>query len=727
METNEKLNVEAILTNLEEYRPQRRGWTWREKNPAHAYIFPFTQIAQPLTHSMPLPAASYFGSIDPQPDCTITCEIASGRFEDDLRRMRMAAWHGADHIMVIRTLGQSHYDGLIEGTPEGVGGVPITRKQIRATRKALDLIEQEVGRPINLHSYVSGLAGPEIALMFSEEGVNGAHQDFQYNILYRNNNMYRSVVDSAVAKLLMSDAQMLQIDGAHNANATALEAWKVMPELLVQHAINTRFSQLIGMPDEQIALSSVPPTAPPVPKLFYDLPYAVAVRFLFRGFRLRAQQNTRYSGKNLQETTVLHVLDTLVSRLTSVDIQSTIPPDEARNVPWHYHSIQGVESTKQTLLGLDGLSNLISLNEQTIQPQVRDLTIRAIMMMEDMLECGGYFEALEAGFFIDSALYPERNGDGMRRKKEGGAGAGSVFPRQEQYLAPVCTHYGLNHLPQTLSRPCDLIGGCTLCNPQKIQYIDELDRDDTVHKRLERARKLAEKHLILPEAESAGDGVVTVNLFIPLSGELADKAALELAKKMNLSNSEILDKHVLHPAEGTHYDIKGVLQSGVYLDQLQVQQSRVQKLDFETIRAFVREKRLRVVGATLGNDDHSVGLSEILDIKHKGLEYYGFQCLNIGTSVMPEKLLDIAIEYGAHVVLASLIVSHQQIHALNMQKLQDLAVEKGVRRSFLLIAGGPHITQESAADCGLDAGFGPGTQGADVADFIVRRMLGNAG
>ncbi len=49
----------------------------------------------------------------------------------------MAAWHGADHLMVIRTTGQSHIDGLMEGTPEGTGGVPITRKQIRATRKAL--------------------------------------------------------------------------------------------------------------------------------------------------------------------------------------------------------------------------------------------------------------------------------------------------------------------------------------------------------------------------------------------------------------------------------------------------------------------------------------------------------------------------------------------------------------------------------------------------------------
>ena len=198
----------------------------------------YKETSKGLERSIPLPAAHYFGDIDPQPDCVVTTEIASGRFEDDIRRMRMAAWHGADHMMVIRTAGQSHMDGLLEGTPEGVGGIAVTRKQVRATRKALDLIEDEVGRPINFHSYVSGVAGPEMAVMFAEEGVNGAHQDPQYNVLYRNINMYRSFVDAAVAKHVMASVRMAQIDGAHNANATAVEAWNVMPELLVQHAIN---------------------------------------------------------------------------------------------------------------------------------------------------------------------------------------------------------------------------------------------------------------------------------------------------------------------------------------------------------------------------------------------------------------------------------------------------------------------------------------------------------
>ena len=208
LDPNEKLDIARLLEDIEHYRPRRKGWHWREQVPdQQLFKFDYKQTSKGLKHSIPLPAAHYFDDIDPQPDCVVTTEIASGRFEDDIRRMRMAAWHGADHMMVIRTAGQSHMDGLLEGTPEGVGGIAVTRKQVRATRKAIDLIEDEVGRPINFHSYVSGVAGPEMAVMFAEEGVNGAHQDPQYNVLYRNINMYRSFVDAAVAKKVMASVR----------------------------------------------------------------------------------------------------------------------------------------------------------------------------------------------------------------------------------------------------------------------------------------------------------------------------------------------------------------------------------------------------------------------------------------------------------------------------------------------------------------------------------------
>ncbi|HEX5405286.1 MAG TPA: D-ornithine 4,5-aminomutase subunit OraE [Pseudonocardiaceae bacterium] len=708
------LPVDALLLGLEAYRPRRRGWTWRQRATGPVSdVFEYREVSTSLAGGAALQAAEYFGDADPQPDCVITAEIASGRFEDDLRRMRMAAWHGADHIMVIRTLGQSHVDGLIEGTPEGIGGVPISRKQLRATRRAVDLIEDEVGRPINLHSYVSGLAGSEMAVVFAEEGVNGAHQDCQYNILYRNVNPERSVVDAFEAKRVLAHAGILQLDGAHNANSTALKAWNVRPELLVQHALNCVMSQSAGMSDDLIALSTVPPTAPPAPKLAIDLPYAVAVRYLFDGFRFRAQQNTRYSTTNLHEATVLHVLDTVISRLTGADIQSTIAADEARNVPWHHSSVHAVAATKQVLVGLDGLRDLVRVDVDRMRPHLRDLIARAVLMLEDIFAAGGYFDALATGFFVDSGLYPDQEGDGVRRQREGGVGADTVVARAPGYSAPVCGHFG--------DRVDDGCAGCTLCDDTLVRFVDELDESDNVGRR--RAAALVdEAEFVRPEAEQSGDGLVTLSMFIPLPEWQGDAAALLFAERMNLRDARIVDRVVLHPAEGVQYDLVG--RAGVDVRRTELPESMPARGQGgpETVRAALVGRRLRVVGATLGNDEHSIGLQEVTNIKHQGLEWFGVTCVNIGSSVLVERLLDEAVEQGACALLASLIVSHREIHQVTMRKLCDTAVERGVRDRFLLIAGGPQVTDELARDCGMDAGFGRGTKGVDVARFLLDRM-----
>ena len=719
----EKLDLREVLEDLRHYRPKRKGWSWRRKLENHrAGPFVYKNASEDLKQSVPLPAAQAFGDIDPQCDCVITTEIASGRFEDDLRRMRMAAWHGADHIMVIRTTGQSHIDGLIEGTPEGVGGVPITRKQIRATRKALDAIEEEVGRPINFHSYVSGLAGPEIAVLFAEEGVNGAHQDPQYNVLYRDINMHRSFVDAAEAKKILADADILQLDGAHNANATAKQAWKVTPELFVQHAINTAYSRAAGMAPGYIALSTVPPTAPPAPKLRLDLPYAVALRELFKGYVFRAQQNTRYVESDTLEATITHVLDTLISRLTSADIQSTITPDEGRNIPWHYNNVAGVNTARQTLMGLDGLMEVIALKQDgPLREQIRELKERAVLFLEEMLENGGYYAAVAAGQFVDSGFYPERQGDGIARAAEGGDGAGTVIRRAPDYGAPVCSHFGNNVYSRSPSAACGDYGGCTLCDPSKIQYIDELDVEDNVEKRLAAPLDERAARELRAEVEKHGDGVVCVTLFVPASPRLAEAAALEMATRMGLKKPEVISRRLLHPAEGSVFEIKGVLDVAVKVDEMPLT-ARLELLSDAEIEAWVRPRNIHVIAATVGEDEHSVGIREILDIKHGGIEKYGFRCHFVGTSARVERLLDEAEHTGARVVLISTIVTHADVHKENMRRLHELARRRGVRERLVLIAGGTQITDELARECGMDAGFGRGAKGRDVASFVVRTL-----
>ena len=726
MKINEKLDVREILKDLDKYEPRRRGWTWRipVKNLQMGDSI-YHDASKPLKNSVPLPAAKYFDNIDPQPIQVITSEIASGRFEDDIRRMRMAAWHGADHLMVIRTAGQSHFDGLIEGTPQGVGGVPISRKQVRAQRKALDIIEDEVGRPINYHSYVSGVAGPDIAVMFAEEGVNGAHQDPQYNVLYRNINMIRSYVDAAESKQIMAWADILQIDGAHNANATAMVAWKVMPELMVQHAINSLFSVKSGIKKENIALSNVPPTAVPAPDLKINLPYAKALRDFFSDYKMRAQMNTKYMESSTREATVTHVLNMMISKLTSADIQSTITPDEGRNVPWHMYNIEACDTAKQALIGMDGLLEMVELKETGFLPEkVRELKERAILFFEELLEDGGYFKAVEDGFFIDSGIYPERNGDGISRKINGGVGANTVYERDNDYFAPVTAHFGHNNIEQYGLKkgdtPSVLIGGSTFEDRSKIIYIDELDETDNVNIRMEENEKYRNSNLVKPEVEWLADGTIVVDITLPTSVKYAEAAAIEIAKRMNLKNPEVIHREVLQLAEATRIQVKGKVDFDIDLDTLTLPEEPDILSDKE-IREYVNEHSITIVAGTVGEDEHSVGLREIIDIKHGGIEKYGIKCIYLGTSVPITKLVDAAIEANADAILMSTIISHDEIHYKNMKKTHEYAVEKGVRDNIIIIGGGTQVTPEIARKQGVDQGFGRGTKGNHVASFIVKQ------
>ena len=728
LKPNEKLDIEYILKDLDKYRPRRRGWTWRRGSdePIKIGKFEYYETSELLKQSQPLPASKSFDFIDPQPDNVITTEIASGRFEDDIRRMRMAAWHGADHIMVIRTAGQSHFDGLIEGTPQGIGGIPVTRKQVRAQRKALDMIEDEVGRPINYHSYVSGVAGPEIAVMFAEEGVNGAHQDPQYNVLYRNINMVRSFVDAACAKKIMSWADMAQIDGAHNANATAREAWKVMPELMVQHALNSMFSVKIGMKKENICLSTVPPTAPPAPCMRLDLPYAVALRELFSEYKMRAQMNTKYMESSTREATVTHVLNLLISKLTRAEIQSTITPDEGRNVPWHIYNMEAVDTAKQALIGMDGLTEMVEIkrDEGELAEKVRELKERAVLFMEEIIEVGGYFKAVEEGFFVDSGYYPERNGDGIFRKIDGGVGVGTVYEREEDYMAPVTAHFGYNNVAQydenAVYNPSILIDGCTFEKPEKIVYVDELDENDNVNVRLEENRELRETTKMKPEMEWMGDGIIQITLFLPAEERVAEFAAIEIGKKLGLEDVEVIHKEIMQEAEGTRIELKGRVPFTIDTNDLVIP-PKPEIMSDDEIRKEIDVHPMKIVAATVGEDEHSVGLREIIDIKHGGIERFGIECHYLGTSVPVEKLVDAAIELNADAILASTIISHDDIHYKNMKRLNEYCIEKGVRDKIILAAGGTQVSNEIAVKSGVDAGFGRGTNGAHVATFLVKK------
>jgi len=239
--------------------------------------------------------------------------------------------------------------------------------------------------------------------------------------------------------------------------------------------------------------------------------------------------------------------------------------------------------------------------------------------------------------------------------------------------------------------------------------------------RLAQTAELREKGLIKPEVQWAADGWLVVTMFLPAPPRVAEFAALEFGKAMNLECCEVINKQVMHPAEGTLVELKGRLDVAVDPATLTIPPEPVVMSDAE-IKAFVIEKKVKCVAATVGEDEHSVGMREIIDLKHGGIEKWGFACEYLGTSVPVEKVLDAALEHAAQIVLISTIITHGDMHRDNMEKLADLAVEKGVRDKLLLISGGTQVTDELARSWGMDAGFGRGAKGIAVASFVVKTM-----
>ena len=141
--------------------------------------------------------------------------------------------------------------------------------------------------------------------------------------------------------------------------------------------------------------------------------------------------------------------------------------------------------------------------------------------------------------------------------------------------------------------------------------------------------------------------------------------------------------------------------------------------DAELYHEFEEVKHMKAICGTVGEDEHSVGIREIMNIKHGGIEKWGIECIYLGTSVPVEKMIDAAIEEDAEAILASTIISHDNIHYKNMKRLHDLAVEKGIRDKVIIVAGGTQVIPEDAVKTGIDMGFGRNSHGIDVATFLA--------
>ena len=231
-------------------------------------------------------------------------------------------------------------------------------------------------------------------------------------------------------------------------------------------------------------------------------------------------------------------------------------------------------------------------------------------------------------------------------------------------------------------------------------------------------------HLV-PYGDTMNDGKVQVSFTLPVPDcSQSTLAACQLAEKMGLVDIVIAHRQPISP-QFTMYILYGRLIHTIdYTKLLDDTESVVMsREEVDLLIETSLQRPLVVIGASIGNDAHTVGIDAILNRKGfggcPGLESYQMlQVHNLGGQVPPEELADQSRKLKADVVLVSQTVTQRDVHIYNLKTLRTL-----IPSEMILVCGGARITNQLAKDLGYDKGFGTGTLPSEVATFVVTQYL----
>ena len=237
-------------------------------------------------------------------------------------------------------------------------------------------------------------------------------------------------------------------------------------------------------------------------------------------------------------------------------------------------------------------------------------------------------------------------------------------------------------------------------------------------------------HLIKPYGDTMNDGKVQLSFTLPVQwSEAADEAARQLVVKMGFGDVQVVEGRSI-AAGFSFFVVYASTPHAVDFSTITAPSAKTHAMSMEEVDAFVAERigrKLRVAGACIGTDAHTVGIDAILNMKgykgDYGLERYKmFETYNLGSQVSVEELVRFAKEKQIDALLASQVVTQKGSDVKNFTALVELLEAEGLRDRVVLCCGGPRVTNLMATELGYDAGFGRGTVPSEVAAFIATRM-----
>lgn len=353
--------------------------------------------------------------------------VATGNIHEDAEQAKSAVLQGADCIAVIRSTAQSLLDYVPNGaTTEGFGGTYATQENFRIMRKALDEVGKEVGRPLRLVNYSSGLCMPEIAVMAAYEGLDYLLNDSMYGILFRDINMKRTFTDQYFSRLVIARSGITINTGEDNYLTTA-ESFRAFPQVLASQFINEQMAKAAHLREEQIGLGHAFEMDPTIEDSFlYEIAQAEMVREIFPNSPIKYMPPTRHMTGDIFFGHVLDAMFNLVGVMTHQSIQLLGMPTEAIHNPLLHDRTMSLKAANYIFKASRGLGDEISWSSNGKVIRRARSVLEDTHKLLDRVDKMGLMNAISQGLFAN-----------MVRDEEGGRGLQGVIKKDHRYWNPI--------------------------------------------------------------------------------------------------------------------------------------------------------------------------------------------------------------------------------------------------------------------------------------------------
>lgn len=187
------------------------------------------------------------------------------------------------------------------------------------------------------------------------------------------------------------------------------------------------------------------------------------------------------------------------------------------------------------------------------------------------------------------------------------------------------------------------------------------------------------------------------------------KASVETALAEGFTAKEILDGGLIAGMTAIGERFK---KNEVYVPEVLIS-ARAMNMGVNVLKPYLIQEGVEPVGkaviCTVKGDLHDIGKNLVKMM----LEGVGIECIDLGTDVSSEQVVEAVKESGAQIVaLSSLLTTTMEYH----KDVVDALKESGIRNSVKVMVGGAPVSEEFAKQVGAD-GYAP--DAATAADLAL--------